>query len=938
MGDAPPRPPPGVDLNRGANPPSRTSFDLSPNQANSNMASSDSLVGGPTPSFMMPSTLSRPMRPPRRPPEPFQKPKVAIPRLRPESDAGSAASSIRSDKHRVSHACESCRVRKVRCSGGRPVCDHCKEHEMVCVYGDGKRDRAKKELGSLHDKVDEYESFLRHLSLNSDATTQQAIHTVLSKAAQYDVSAVSSPVGGKRRRDGHESGSPDVTPDNGGENLVSAEVGSVGSLDKVHEDINFNGPTGAAGFFGKNSDVAWVAHLKDQLIRHPSSSQADLPGQETFDHKPIASLPSRTGSSDVAMTGKSRSSLGLGDDGEHGSPQWTYNLDDFELEVPHQLNKLDLPPRDIADQMANAYFETVHPSFPLLLKRSFYETYEQSYQPYGQPITDQNRATINLVLALGAKYLVCRNAGICDDRDHLALFCRARSLSLENGAMWHAADLHQTQVAGLATLYLIAAGHINRAWFMSGLAIRYAQGLGLHLRTDSKHLTDVEVELRVRAWWTIYSLERLLGVMTGRPSSIHEQDVSTLLPCTTEEGIFPQDGKKLYTKPSTASTIRRLRAQRKTQSPNSAGSASSTSQSQSKSPRFQSKSPSSKLSLHSSLSSPSPSKANKPSDPSPIDYLEPNSATYFIFRTRMNIMIHHIVNDLYSAATVQNTWAEVQQFIAENEAEIEQWLTELPPAFNFTTHEPQESFARERTELGLLYWSSRLLLNRPCLCRFENKIPDESQRSKDFNRDAAGVCVGSARSLLSLLPDDHDPLTFYHLCPWWAMLHYLMQSVVILVIELKMETTHIPDGRRSILVDIRKVLRWLRSMATVDPAAKRGCKSLEKLLRSVEPRGGRLVSKTTEDARSKPAFPASGATAKSGAVAPLDNDLNQDDFFENFTFGDLDYDLYNPFMYSLFDQDSTLNPQNTSSMFPTEAEMDLMNRDEPEGPPHHPPN
>jgi len=48
------------------------------------------------------------------------------------------------DKHRVSHACEPCRHRKTKCSGERPVCKHCEDFRINCVYTDGKRDRTKK--------------------------------------------------------------------------------------------------------------------------------------------------------------------------------------------------------------------------------------------------------------------------------------------------------------------------------------------------------------------------------------------------------------------------------------------------------------------------------------------------------------------------------------------------------------------------------------------------------------------------------------------------------------------------------------------------------------------------------------------------------------------------------------------------------------------------
>ena len=71
--------------------------------------------------------------------------KVAIPRLRRNSeDRSSSKGSAVADKNRVSHACEPCRQRKTKCSGERPLCQHCQDFKLPCVYADGKRDRTKK--------------------------------------------------------------------------------------------------------------------------------------------------------------------------------------------------------------------------------------------------------------------------------------------------------------------------------------------------------------------------------------------------------------------------------------------------------------------------------------------------------------------------------------------------------------------------------------------------------------------------------------------------------------------------------------------------------------------------------------------------------------------------------------------------------------------------
>jgi hypothetical protein len=62
--------------------------------------------------------------------------KIAIPRQR-------SAASPRHGR-RVPRACESCRLRKTKCSGDTPVCRQCRELRVTCVYPPGLRERMTK--------------------------------------------------------------------------------------------------------------------------------------------------------------------------------------------------------------------------------------------------------------------------------------------------------------------------------------------------------------------------------------------------------------------------------------------------------------------------------------------------------------------------------------------------------------------------------------------------------------------------------------------------------------------------------------------------------------------------------------------------------------------------------------------------------------------------
>lgn len=89
----------------------------------------------PSPSPICPDRESRPL------PFGLHAPpgKVAIPPLK--NPRISEAKALK--KGRTAHACDVCRKAKAGCTGGNP-CRRCKNANVPCVYGDGKRDKDRK--------------------------------------------------------------------------------------------------------------------------------------------------------------------------------------------------------------------------------------------------------------------------------------------------------------------------------------------------------------------------------------------------------------------------------------------------------------------------------------------------------------------------------------------------------------------------------------------------------------------------------------------------------------------------------------------------------------------------------------------------------------------------------------------------------------------------
>jgi hypothetical protein len=78
---------------------------------------------------------------------------------------------------------------------------------------------------------------------------------------------------------------------------------------------------------------------------------------------------------------------------------------------------------------------------------------------------------------------------------------------------------------------------------------------------------------------------------------------------------------------------------------------------------------------------------------------------------------------------------------------------------------------REHLLLQMNYWSTKILITRPCLCRTEHRIQNESDTSAAFNVQMAKICVTSARELVALFPGEPDLDFVYTKAPWWTVIH-----------------------------------------------------------------------------------------------------------------------------------------------------------------------
>lgn len=207
-----------------------------------------------------------------------------------------------------------------------------------------------------------------------------------------------------------------------------------------------------------------------------------------------------------------------------------------------------LPRRRDADNFVACYWSFIHPMFPLLHKPTFLRQYTHFWTTgpenldvaYFKPGRGHAvfLSMLNLVYALG-----CQFSDLIQDaqKTSVAYEFYERSKQCFRHDWLDSADLSVVQILLLNGVYLQSTRHANRCWNSVGLAIRVSQILGLHVEGQRSTMSQLERQMRRRIWHTCVSLDRLLSMTFGRPTTVHGPNIVPL-PILIDDEYLQMDG------------------------------------------------------------------------------------------------------------------------------------------------------------------------------------------------------------------------------------------------------------------------------------------------------------------------------------------------------------------------------------------------------------
>ncbi|KAL4793685.1 C6 transcription factor [Aspergillus venezuelensis] len=413
----------------------------------------------------------------------------------PRAPSEPQAARPRPKRRKIAVACEECRGRKVRCDGVQPACGQCITRGEQCIYnGEPEKRRATQNyITSLEERIK-----LLERPIYAPGLSEALGHHKSTLTPTPGLS--SSPV---RMPNGH---SPSLaTPRRKSITTQAIHPGSRPSM-TVHDD-GVNAMMGAVDeeqtsqeFFGSSSAASFMRQIKtavDKRIASPHQSP------------------------DTASPGRPRSSLMA-----------------IQKDKQTAFHDYVLPPRRTADSLMEVYWHYVFPLYPLVDSIRLQKEYLRIWTgDSGSSDENMMMCTFNVIFALA-----CQLADfvVPEERETSATTFFSRAKDLLHFNLWDSGSASLIQCLLLMAQYLQSTDSAHQCWIVTGLAIRNAQSMGLHLpQTINQLANPQEQQLARKIWHGCVLMDRVISMTFGRPAMISKASYASVpLPDTIDEEYY----------------------------------------------------------------------------------------------------------------------------------------------------------------------------------------------------------------------------------------------------------------------------------------------------------------------------------------------------------------------------------------------------------------
>ncbi|OGM39341.1 hypothetical protein ABOM_012043 [Aspergillus bombycis] len=381
-------------------------------------------------------------------------------------------------RKRTTHACDSCRQRKSRCNGARPMCDVCRGMGFECYYQEPAKGRAgvvdSHSSSSLQGRVEAMESLIRQL---------------LSKLNQGQLP---------------DTPATDVVGTTEAQVLLDMQLPKLRFYNTDSVDgmcaITFAGEK-FAGYFGPTSSSAFFSSIIE------ATRKIQFGAGQTVRRAQDISKPSSPPAEGLQEGDNKESTT-------HGS------VDPFYL-----------PPSPDVMSLVDTFFANTGRLFPYLPLATIID-----FNSISRPV-DPSRANrahlcvLNMVMAFASIHSPSNSSSTVDKLSQGNLFFH-RALYLLVEMRPRDPTLESVQAALLVAQYVQGTQRSALTWSIANFAIQDALQIGLWRQptVDSLEMGSLEAEVRKRTWWMCYMMDKMCSMTFGRPPLIPNSHMECELP------------------------------------------------------------------------------------------------------------------------------------------------------------------------------------------------------------------------------------------------------------------------------------------------------------------------------------------------------------------------------------------------------------------------
>ncbi|KAJ9643659.1 hypothetical protein H2204_001804 [Knufia peltigerae] len=197
-----------------------------------------------------------------------------------------------------------------------------------------------------------------------------------------------------------------------------------------------------------------------------------------------------------------------------------------------------LPPYREAVSLTDVFFTYLESNWYYFDEGWFRGLLVQVYRE--EPLAPQIHCTtlclVFLVLALGESFLHVNQSSPADLRQQDLALDELPGIHFYQVAMelmpsvLSTTTVESVQCCLLKALYTLPTQNSSYFYTYSGLALRLAVSLSLHLNTTDNKVTPESREVSTRVFWTAYCIERRSSVVMGFPTMLQMKDITAPLP------------------------------------------------------------------------------------------------------------------------------------------------------------------------------------------------------------------------------------------------------------------------------------------------------------------------------------------------------------------------------------------------------------------------